>query len=125
MSTAKNVWCLDVNVAPFSDGHCRRHFLLLEEDQAWLPDVFSQILRSYVFGPLGLKDYGSTTLQILPFGNLGSGICSAEVSRRLWRVAAQCTTVSGENLRGNLAHVAAPAQLAMSDGRSPSLPPPL
>ena len=30
--------------------------------QAWLPDGFSRILRSYVFGPSGLKDYSSATL---------------------------------------------------------------
>ena len=30
--------------------------------QAWLPDGDSQIFRSYVLGPSGLKDYGSTTL---------------------------------------------------------------
>ena len=29
----------------------------------WLPDGYSQIFRSYVFGPLGLKDYGSATLR--------------------------------------------------------------
>ena len=32
-------------------------------DQAWLPDGDSQILRLYVFGPSGLKDYGSATLR--------------------------------------------------------------
>ena len=31
-------------------------------NQAWLPDGDSQLLRSYVFGPTGLKDYGSATL---------------------------------------------------------------
>ena len=31
--------------------------------QAWLPDGDSQIFRSYVFGPLSLKDYGSATLR--------------------------------------------------------------
>ena len=31
--------------------------------QAWLPDGYSQIFRSYVFGPSGLKDYGSATLR--------------------------------------------------------------
>ena len=31
--------------------------------QAWLPDGYSQIFRLYVFGPSGLKDYGSTTLR--------------------------------------------------------------
>ena len=30
--------------------------------QAWLPDGVSQILRLLVFGPSGLKDYGSATL---------------------------------------------------------------
>ena len=30
--------------------------------QAWLPDGYSQIFRSYAFGPSGLKDYGSATL---------------------------------------------------------------
>ena len=38
---------------------------------SWLPDGYSQILRSYVFGPSGLKDYGSATLRCkiwsLPF----------------------------------------------------------
>ena len=29
----------------------------------WLPDGYSQILRSYVFGPLGFKDYGSAPLR--------------------------------------------------------------
>ena len=31
--------------------------------QAWLPDGYSRIFRSYVFGPSGLKDYGSATLR--------------------------------------------------------------
>ena len=31
--------------------------------QAWLPNGYSQILRLYVFGPSGLKDYGSATLR--------------------------------------------------------------
>ena len=31
--------------------------------KAWLPDGYSRIFRSYVFGPLGLKDYGSATLR--------------------------------------------------------------
>ena len=31
--------------------------------QAWLPDGESQILRLYVVGPSGLKDYGSATLR--------------------------------------------------------------
>ena len=30
--------------------------------QAWLPDGYSQIFRLYLFGPSGLKDYGSATL---------------------------------------------------------------
>ena len=29
----------------------------------WFPDGYSQILRSYVFGPSGLKDYSSATLR--------------------------------------------------------------
>ena len=31
--------------------------------KAWLPDGDSQILRLYVFGPSGLKEYGSATLR--------------------------------------------------------------
>ena len=31
--------------------------------QGWLPDGDGQILRSYVLGPSGLKDYGSATLR--------------------------------------------------------------
>ena len=31
--------------------------------KAWLPDGYSQISRLYVFGPSGLKDYGSATLR--------------------------------------------------------------
>ena len=31
--------------------------------EAWLPDGYSQIFRLYVFGPLGLKDYGSARLR--------------------------------------------------------------
>ena len=31
--------------------------------RTWLPDGYSQIFRSYVFGPSGLKDYGSATLR--------------------------------------------------------------
>ena len=31
--------------------------------EPWLPDGDSQILRLYVFGPSGLKDYGSATLR--------------------------------------------------------------
>ena len=40
--------------------------LALARDQqvvTWLPDGYSQIFRSYVFGPSGLKDYGSATLR--------------------------------------------------------------
>ena len=33
------------------------------EPEAWLPDGDSHILRLYVFGPSGLKDYGSATLR--------------------------------------------------------------
>ena len=36
---------------------------------AWLPDSYSQIFRSYVFGTSGLKDYGSATLRC-KIGNL-------------------------------------------------------
>ena len=37
--------------------------------KAWLPYGYSQIFRSNVFGPSGLKDYGSATLhcKIYPF----------------------------------------------------------
>ena len=31
--------------------------------QAWLPDGYSRIFRSFVFGPSGLTDYGSATLR--------------------------------------------------------------
>ena len=31
--------------------------------QAWLPEWYSQIFRPYVFGPPGLKDYGSAMLR--------------------------------------------------------------
>ena len=31
--------------------------------KARLPEGYSQIFRSYVFGPPGLKDYGSATLR--------------------------------------------------------------
>ena len=31
--------------------------------QAWLPDSYSLIFRSYVFGHSGMKDYGFTTLR--------------------------------------------------------------
>ena len=31
-------------------------------DEAWLPDGYSLIFRSYVFDPSGLKDYGPATL---------------------------------------------------------------
>ena len=39
----------------------------------WLPDSYSQIFRLYVFGPSGLKDYGSAyaTRQNFPSGKLG------------------------------------------------------
>ena len=33
------------------------------ELKAWLPDGYSQIFRWCVFGPSGLKDYGSATLR--------------------------------------------------------------
>ena len=36
----------------------REQRLMSEMRQAWLPDGYSQILRSCVFGPSGLKDYG-------------------------------------------------------------------
>ena len=32
----------------------------LDQTQAWLPDGYSQIFRSHVFGPSGLKGYGCT-----------------------------------------------------------------
>ena len=35
----------------------------LAERKAWLPDGYSQILRLFLFGPSGLKDYGSATLR--------------------------------------------------------------
>ena len=31
--------------------------------RSWLPDGYCQIFRLYLFGPLGLKAYGSATLQ--------------------------------------------------------------
>ena len=31
--------------------------------KAWLPDGYSKIFRLYVFGPSGLKDYGSAVLR--------------------------------------------------------------
>ena len=34
-----------------------------DKPKAWLPDGYSQILRLYVFGHSGLKDYGSATLR--------------------------------------------------------------
>ena len=34
-----------------------------ERRSPWLPDGYGQIFRSYVFGPSGLKDYGSATLR--------------------------------------------------------------
>ena len=33
------------------------------EGDTWLPDGYSQILRMYVFGPSGLKDYGFAMLR--------------------------------------------------------------
>ena len=33
------------------------------QHETWLPDGYSQIFRLYVFGPSGLKDYGSATLR--------------------------------------------------------------
>ena len=32
------------------------------EEGTWLPIGYSHIFRLYVFGPSGLKDYGSATL---------------------------------------------------------------
>ena len=32
-------------------------------NQEWLPDGYSQTFRLYVFGPSGLKEYGSATLR--------------------------------------------------------------
>ena len=43
---------------PFKSSLVRRRARWI----TWLPDGDCQILRSYVFGPLGLKDYGSATL---------------------------------------------------------------
>ena len=34
-----------------------------QQQTAWLPDGYSRILRSYVFGPPGFKDHGSATLR--------------------------------------------------------------
>ena len=47
------------------DIGCPERTLLRELglDKAWLPDGDSWILRLYVFGPSGLKDYGSATLR--------------------------------------------------------------
>ena len=39
-------------------GYCDTYAIAL-----WLPDGYSQIFRSYVFGPLGLLDDGSATLR--------------------------------------------------------------
>ena len=39
---------------------CRSCFVL--GSASWLPDDYSQIFRPYVFGPAGLKDYGSAKL---------------------------------------------------------------
>ena len=39
-----------------AESHCYYH-------HTRLPDGDSQILRSYAFGPSGLKDYGSATLR--------------------------------------------------------------
>ena len=36
---------------------------VLSHEQAWLPDGYSQIFISNVFGPSGLKDHGSATLR--------------------------------------------------------------
>ena len=45
--------------------------------KAWLPDGYSQIFKSYVFGPSGLKVYGSASLRCkicsLPFLGLRPG----------------------------------------------------
>ena len=35
------------------------HLYQFQFYKAWLPDGYSQIFRSYMFGPSGLKDYGS------------------------------------------------------------------
>ena len=47
-------------VCMFENGFLRGN---KEERCSWLPDGYSQILRSYVFGPAGFKDYGSATLR--------------------------------------------------------------
>ena len=60
---------------------CTEQQIALQEREAattWLPNGYSQIFRSYVFAPSGLKDYGSATLSCkiwtLPF----LGLCQSE-----------------------------------------------
>ena len=47
--------------SPFYAHSCYGHFL--SQSYAWLPDGYRKIFRAYVFGPSGLKDYGSATLR--------------------------------------------------------------
>ena len=54
-------------LAPDHSAQCQPHLEDRAGDRAyfrsWLPDGDSQILRSHVFGPSALKDYGSATLR--------------------------------------------------------------
>ena len=52
---------LDVHMVKHADAE--GEFARAHGVKARLPDGDSQILRLYVFGPLGLKDYGSATLR--------------------------------------------------------------
>ena len=46
-----------------TDGDDDAGVTAVGEMQAWLPVGYSQILRLYVFGPAGLRDYGSAMLR--------------------------------------------------------------
>ena len=50
-------------IIPAFDAFCENIAAIYEKCKAWLPDGDSQILRLYVFGPSGLKDYASATLR--------------------------------------------------------------
>ena len=70
----QNRWCNLMMHPLWCWWHCSAVICLVHSNP-WLPDGDSRILRLYVFGHSGLKDYGSATLPCkiwsLPFLGLG------------------------------------------------------
>ena len=65
---------------------------------SWLPDGFIQIFRLFVFGPSGLKDYDSATLQnLIPSLRQGGGRRS---NFAIWQHWPGCDVEGDEDIDG-------------------------